>query len=368
MWKGPKCGFGFRLGTKRYISRADRPQFFLQAASEEATQPTNQTMKVQSALALLLSVAPSVSAQGKSKNTPAALKRNDANKFKAPGEGDRRGPCPVINTLANHGFIARDGVTGVNDLVDALETVFRVSRDTLRNGSVGSAARLGLLVNCTEEEEEDPTFQCPCDDVENLCLSIDQLGQNRYNRGNNLFEDEAQEHDASHFREDSVGPDDVGLERSPVLVDAFFDAQSAPGTLDIEEVMAYQRDRIQEGCKARNPARVWTPGHRGGAATQGVMLFVIAQAGQGRPQKEQSNLRTIVDKQRLPADYNPNPDVLIKFTNGVCSSDALRDAFRANVDYALCNFEECEEAAANITCGEVVEPCSYVAPLDPFDC
>ena len=48
-------------------------------------------MKVQSALALLLSVAPSVSAQGKSKNTPAALKRNDANKFRPPGEGDVRG-------------------------------------------------------------------------------------------------------------------------------------------------------------------------------------------------------------------------------------------------------------------------------------
>ena len=275
---------------------------------------------------------------------------------------------PVINTLANHGFISRDGVTGVNALVDALEMVFRVSRDTLRNGSVGSAARLGLLVNCTEEEEEDLAFECPCDDEENLCLSIDQLGQNLFNSLQNDFGNEAQEHDASHFREDSVGPDDVGLERSPVLVDAFFDAQSAPGTLDIEEVMAYQRDRIQEGCQARNPAREWTTDHRGGAATQGVMLFVIAQAGQGRPQKEQSNLRTIVDKQRLPADYNPNPDVLIKFTNGVCSSDALRDAFRANVDYALCNLEGCEEAAANIDCGAVAAPSTPVAPLDPFDC
>lgn len=35
--------------------------------------------------------------------------------FQAPDfdAGDQRGPCPGLNVLANHGYIARDGVTSV---------------------------------------------------------------------------------------------------------------------------------------------------------------------------------------------------------------------------------------------------------------
>ncbi|KAF5354419.1 hypothetical protein D9758_010764 [Tetrapyrgos nigripes] len=32
-----------------------------------------------------------------------------AHQWKAPGPNDLRGPCPGLNTLANHGFLPRDG-------------------------------------------------------------------------------------------------------------------------------------------------------------------------------------------------------------------------------------------------------------------
>lgn len=40
--------------------------------------------------------------------------------FKAPGKNDQRGPCPGLNALANHNYIAHDGVTSYGELVTAI--------------------------------------------------------------------------------------------------------------------------------------------------------------------------------------------------------------------------------------------------------
>ena len=37
----------------------------------------------------------------------------------APGPKDNRGPCPGLNTLANHGYISRSGVSSVVELTTA---------------------------------------------------------------------------------------------------------------------------------------------------------------------------------------------------------------------------------------------------------
>ncbi|KAH9883685.1 Cloroperoxidase [Xylariomycetidae sp. FL2044] len=34
---------------------------------------------------------------------------SDAGEWKAPGDGDQRGPCPMLNSLANHGYLPRNG-------------------------------------------------------------------------------------------------------------------------------------------------------------------------------------------------------------------------------------------------------------------
>lgn len=38
--------------------------------------------------------------------------------------GDQRGPCPGLNALANHGYISRDGVTGLVEVTTAINSVY----------------------------------------------------------------------------------------------------------------------------------------------------------------------------------------------------------------------------------------------------
>ncbi|CAA9964045.1 oxidase [Pyrenophora teres f. maculata] len=43
--------------------------------------------------------------------------------FQPPRDTDKRGPCPGLNALANHGFISRDGITSFAELVTAANQV-----------------------------------------------------------------------------------------------------------------------------------------------------------------------------------------------------------------------------------------------------
>ncbi|KAI1770090.1 Cloroperoxidase [Hypoxylon cercidicola] len=57
--------------------------------------------------------------------TLTAAKAQCQHQWKAPGPSDFRGPCPMLNTLANHGFLPHDGrnltkETTVNALASAL--------------------------------------------------------------------------------------------------------------------------------------------------------------------------------------------------------------------------------------------------------
>lgn len=52
-----------------------------------------------------------------------------AHEFIAPGPNDIRGPCPGLNTAANHNFLARDGITTFNELVDAQQNLYNVGYD-----------------------------------------------------------------------------------------------------------------------------------------------------------------------------------------------------------------------------------------------
>ncbi|KZO97178.1 Cloroperoxidase [Calocera viscosa TUFC12733] len=49
-----------------------------------------------------------------------------AHQYEAPLPGAQRGPCPGMNTLANHGFISRDGLTTWTELVAGMQNVWNV--------------------------------------------------------------------------------------------------------------------------------------------------------------------------------------------------------------------------------------------------
>ncbi|KAL2026259.1 hypothetical protein VTO58DRAFT_103443 [Aureobasidium pullulans] len=59
--------------------------------------------------------------------------------YKDPAPSDQRGPCPGMNTLANHGYIPRNGITTVAQTVVAAARVFNMGADLttfLAGGSV----------------------------------------------------------------------------------------------------------------------------------------------------------------------------------------------------------------------------------------
>lgn len=47
-----------------------------------------------------------------------------AHAFLGPGASDLRGPCPALNALANHGYIARNGYTTLLESRDAVVKVY----------------------------------------------------------------------------------------------------------------------------------------------------------------------------------------------------------------------------------------------------
>ncbi|KAH6897713.1 Chloroperoxidase [Coprinopsis sp. MPI-PUGE-AT-0042] len=58
---------------------------------------------------------------------------NDADHpFIAPGPGDLRGPCPALNTLANHGYLPRDGVASPAQIITAIQEGFNMENSVAR--------------------------------------------------------------------------------------------------------------------------------------------------------------------------------------------------------------------------------------------
>lgn len=251
------------------------------------------------------------------------------NEYQAPGQDDIRGPCPAINTLANHGFIARDGINvPVQDLANALELVYRVSADTLIGGPIASAIRLGLTNG--GDTSDDAT------------LTIDRLSNGIGGNGveTNAEDDEGQEHDSSFVREDFNNPNGVDTDlASPRLIAEFFESTKR-AIIKPDEVMEYQRRRIKESCEttgSRKP-REYTGAMRGGMAIQASLLFALSQSqGQNFNHINKSKLRSILEGEELPDNYNPGTRPFLH-TFDEDRPDALRDEFRASVEAAICDF------------------------------
>jgi hypothetical protein len=49
--------------------------------------------------------------------------------FQAPDSGDSRGPCPGLNLLANHGYLPRDGLVNMGQVIEATARGFNMGTD-----------------------------------------------------------------------------------------------------------------------------------------------------------------------------------------------------------------------------------------------
>ena len=57
------------------------------------------------------------------RGSPRHVDVSGAHSFIAPTASDLRGPCPAMNALANHGYIARNGYTTFQESLDAITNV-----------------------------------------------------------------------------------------------------------------------------------------------------------------------------------------------------------------------------------------------------
>ena len=82
----------------------------------------------------------------------------------------------------------------------------------------------------------------------------------------------------------------------------------------------------------------YLPGHRGGMAIQGALLFALAQAqGPNFDHLNKANLHLILEMEILPDNYNPTANQVFNFDEETQSND-LREQFRDNVELAICDF------------------------------
>ncbi|KAF5319741.1 hypothetical protein D9619_008874 [Psilocybe cf. subviscida] len=65
-------------------------------------------------------------------DTSAKLVNVPTHPYIAPGPNDIRGPCPGLNTLANHGYIPRNGIVTPGQIVEAVQEGFNMGNDFAR--------------------------------------------------------------------------------------------------------------------------------------------------------------------------------------------------------------------------------------------
>lgn len=94
---------------------------------------------------------------------------------------DVRGPCPGLNTAANHGFLARDGIVTFNELVDAQQNLYNVGWDL-----AVTLAVLGLTT--TDGDIVTEKLSIGCDATNRTSFNPALTGQEPGLDGHNKFE------------------------------------------------------------------------------------------------------------------------------------------------------------------------------------
>lgn len=157
-----------------------------------------------------------------------------AHAYKDPNsQTDIRGPCPALNALANHGFIARDGITTYNELMDATQNVYNVGFDLATILAVAGVGQGGDLL-------ETKKLSIGCDASSRTAGVIggligDELGLN----GHNHFES-----DSSLTRNDYYLADEDNYTWNATLFTKMMAA--CDGNCDRSTLSTYRKQRWEE--------------------------------------------------------------------------------------------------------------------------
>ncbi|KLU92937.1 hypothetical protein MAPG_11885 [Magnaporthiopsis poae ATCC 64411] len=197
----------------------------------------------------------------------AAVGRHDTNKyrFRAPRKGDRRSACPVLNALANHGYIPRSGRN--------------VSGEQYASG-------LEKAINF-----ERPIFQGLID----VGLTLSTTGNNNTFHLNDIDKHGAIEHDASLSRNDVFLGDQSSF--NPTI----WNATKAwfPDPLVTYGHLGRALGQRILAANASNPGFNLTEAQKGVAITASAFVLLLFGNGtEGNADRRQ--IRVLFEEERLP--------------------------------------------------------------------
>lgn len=223
-------------------------------------------------------------------------------------EGSQRSPCPAINTLANHGFINRNGANVLtSDLTAQLDANFNV-QEGFSAGPARTARNFGLF---------------DTDDSGNEVLNLARL-----------YEHNTIEHDCSFSREDFyTGPASFNNPSSRVLEELIEGCQTDQITRT--DLRDFKLARIRESRTA-NPDFEFTSTGPNTAATQTALLMTF-QLRSELDYIEKETLKSFLLFERFPEDYDPANRYSPAFSPTVASDAELVNYFRESIVSELDN-------------------------------
>jgi len=166
-----------------------------------------------------------------------------AHYFVAPGPLDIRGPCPGLNTLANHNFLSHDGLTTYNELVDAQQNVYNIGFGLANLLAIAGVGLTGDLITGRM------SLGCPRDDWTNFLPGV--LGYEGGLNAHNKFESDASLTRGDYF----YNQDDHTF--NVTMFQNMYDVTK--GNYDRNNLALYRKMRYDEAV-ANNPNFFFGPG------------------------------------------------------------------------------------------------------------
>lgn len=193
---------------------------------------------------------------------------NTAGTFVAPTATDSRSPCPALNTLANHGYISRDGRNiQKEDLVDALVSKYNVDAGVTNTLANSAYAKLS------------------------------QDGGNTIDLGSLQLHGFI-EHDVSTVHEDTAnGNNWVPVEK---YVTQLLAHSSDGKVLTMQDVVNARQLRLEQ-CMANNKNLTWTTKEKTTASAEAVLALLVFKGDQN--ELPVSYARSFFLEERFPDGY-----------------------------------------------------------------
>lgn len=167
-----------------------------------------------------------------------------AHYFEAPGPLDIRGPCPGLNTMANHHFLSHDGLTTYNELIDAQQNVFNIGYGLANLLATAGVGLDGDLVTGKL------SLGCSRDDYTNVAPGV--AGTETGLDGHNKFEG-----DASLTRNDLFLANGDNYKMNATLFQRMYD--TTKGNYSRDQLALYRAQRYNQS-RDTNPNFFFGPG------------------------------------------------------------------------------------------------------------